>query len=346
MADFFISYNGDDTEWALWIAAQLKAAGRSVIVHAWDFRPGANFILEMDRAMKEASRTIAVLSPSYLGALYTHPEWAAAFARDPTGTKRSLVPVRVRRVELSGLLGQIVYIDLAGKSEDAARQALLEGVAERVPETAARRPGSAAAPFPGAIPSPPRVGLPNGGDPVSAAVDLAGAGRVQDAIEALLAAIEQEPGRALAHYNLALLFDALGKTADAVRHYRRAIALGDETGDAHSNLGLIYLRSGETEAAAREFRSALAVYPAHASALGGLGSVAVREKRYDDAVSLYRQVVHARPDDVVSRNNLADALLQAGRPEEARIEIAKALLEDPLDAVCRRTEQEILEALR
>jgi len=42
---FFISYNGKDEDWAKWIAWQLEAAGYSVIIQAWDFRPGDNFVL-------------------------------------------------------------------------------------------------------------------------------------------------------------------------------------------------------------------------------------------------------------------------------------------------------------
>jgi len=60
---FFISYNKADREWAEWIAWALEEAGYSTILQAWDFGPGANFVLEMDKAAKEAERTIAVLSP-------------------------------------------------------------------------------------------------------------------------------------------------------------------------------------------------------------------------------------------------------------------------------------------
>jgi uncharacterized protein YndB with AHSA1/START domain len=55
------------------------------IIQAWDFRPGGNFVLQMQQAASEAERTIAVVSPHYLKSLYTQPEWAAAFAQDPTG---------------------------------------------------------------------------------------------------------------------------------------------------------------------------------------------------------------------------------------------------------------------
>lgn len=53
MKDFFISYNHADRAWAEWIAWQLEQVGFSVEIQAWDFRPGSNFVLEMDRATKE-----------------------------------------------------------------------------------------------------------------------------------------------------------------------------------------------------------------------------------------------------------------------------------------------------
>ena len=81
MKDFFVSYNKADRAWAEWIAWVLEEAGYSTVIQAWDFRPGSNFVLEMQKAAAEAERTIAVLSPEYLTARFTQPEWAAAEAR-------------------------------------------------------------------------------------------------------------------------------------------------------------------------------------------------------------------------------------------------------------------------
>ena len=41
--DFFISYTSTDRPWAEWIAWQLEHEGFSVVIQAWDFRPGGNF---------------------------------------------------------------------------------------------------------------------------------------------------------------------------------------------------------------------------------------------------------------------------------------------------------------
>jgi tetratricopeptide (TPR) repeat protein len=128
MKDFLISYNKADVSWAKWIAWQLEDQGYTTILQAWDFRPGSNFVLEMQKAMEHSSRTIAVLSPDYLTSRFTQPEWAAAFAEDPTGEKGLLVPIRVRDCEPKGLIPQIIYVDLVGIMESAARLELIEGV--------------------------------------------------------------------------------------------------------------------------------------------------------------------------------------------------------------------------
>src|SRR5262249_46572284 len=82
----------------------------------------------MQKAAEDAERTIALLSPAYLAARYTQPEWAAAFSQDPTGHKRILVPARIHDCDLTGLLPQIVYIDLVALEEEPAKRRLLEGV--------------------------------------------------------------------------------------------------------------------------------------------------------------------------------------------------------------------------
>ena len=156
--DFFSSYNKADKAWAEWIAWELENEGFTCGLQAWDFRPGGNFVLEMDKAAKLASRTIAVLSPDYLTSQFTKPEWAAAFAQDPTGSKGILVPVRVRECKPEGLLGPIIYIDLVDLPEEAAMETLIAGVKKRraKPSSPPRFPGTTplqkAPHFPGALP--------------------------------------------------------------------------------------------------------------------------------------------------------------------------------------------------
>ena len=144
--DFFVSYNRHDQTWAEWIAWTLEAAGYTVVIQAWDFRPGGNFVLDMQRAAAQADRTIAVLSEHYLASKFTQPEWAAAFAQDPTGENRSLIPLRVSECVLTGMLATIVYVDLVDIAETAAQSLVLQAVqtGRTKPEQKPHFPGQAA----------------------------------------------------------------------------------------------------------------------------------------------------------------------------------------------------------
>jgi hypothetical protein len=166
--DFFISYTRPDRAWAEWIAWILEEAGSTCTIDVWDFGAGSNFALKMDQAARECDRTIMVLTDTYLQAAYPSAEWAAAFAVDPRGETRKLVPVRVAECRPQGLLRSIVSIDLVGLSEPEARAALLAGVGPRPkPASAPAFPGSAAtappriqstpAPFPGPTATLPRT---------------------------------------------------------------------------------------------------------------------------------------------------------------------------------------------
>ena len=123
--DFFISRNGADRAWAEWIAWELEEAGYTTVLQDWDFRPGQNFVLKMQGAATNCKRTIAVLSPDFLAAEFTQPEWMAAFRQDPKGDKGLLIPIRVQECEPPGLLASLAYIDVFGLEEEEALQRLL-----------------------------------------------------------------------------------------------------------------------------------------------------------------------------------------------------------------------------
>jgi TIR domain/NB-ARC domain len=112
-------------------------------------------VLRMQEATARANLTLAVLSEPYLQASYTQPEWAAAFAQDPNGKDRRLIPVRVGECALTGMLRSIICIDLINLREEEAERALLNGLKpSEEPARLPRFPGNRAtldvsgAPFP------------------------------------------------------------------------------------------------------------------------------------------------------------------------------------------------------
>lgn len=153
--DFFVSYTGKDGQWAQWIAWVLEEAGYSTVIQAWDILPGNNFLEEMDRATREAERTIAVLSAAYFQSKYTGIEWQVAFRKDSQGHNRTLIPIRIQNFDIEGLLGSAVYIDLVNLSESEAEQRILNRMraikaGRGKPETRPKFPKTA---FPG-VPQP------------------------------------------------------------------------------------------------------------------------------------------------------------------------------------------------
>jgi TIR domain/Phage integrase, N-terminal SAM-like domain len=83
--------------WAEWIAEQLEAAGYTTLLQPWDFRPGGDFLRQMQHATSSAQRTVAVLSPAYFGSRFGEAEWRAAFAKDPTGELPDSYPITGKR---------------------------------------------------------------------------------------------------------------------------------------------------------------------------------------------------------------------------------------------------------
>jgi tetratricopeptide (TPR) repeat protein len=159
--DFFLSYAQPDRAWAEWIARILEAAGYRVFIQAWDSVPGSNWLQAMQAGTRDAARVIAVLSHDYLDSVFCAAEWQAAWARDPDGTGRRLLTVRVTACDRPGLLAGVVGTDLFGLAEPEAATRMLHMVeaaetGRDKPPAPAGYPGSgppkSAAAFPGAVP--------------------------------------------------------------------------------------------------------------------------------------------------------------------------------------------------
>jgi DNA-directed RNA polymerase specialized sigma24 family protein len=134
---YFISSDKNDLAWAEWIAWIVEDLGFQAIMQAWDFTPGKSWTQEMQEATKNSDATICILTDDFLNSGFTAAEWQSAFADDPTGEKRKIIPIRVKPCAPDGLLKTRIYADLVGKDKNSAKDivkcALLEG--RRKPST-------------------------------------------------------------------------------------------------------------------------------------------------------------------------------------------------------------------
>ncbi|WP_018501667.1 toll/interleukin-1 receptor domain-containing protein [Parafrankia discariae] len=153
--DFLISCTEADVDWGQWIAHQLQVADYKVHLDALDMVAGTGRVAEWHDAVQYSTRTIAVLSESYLtAARKIQSQWQAAWESDGTGAgeggvERRLIPVVVRPCSPGGLLGGITPIDLISRLDDreVAREYLLEEIEATL--TGRRRRSATAPPFPG-----------------------------------------------------------------------------------------------------------------------------------------------------------------------------------------------------
>jgi tetratricopeptide (TPR) repeat protein len=125
---FFISYAAADRSWAAWIAWALETTGYSTFVDARDIEYGQSFVHQVRQALAHCDQMIMLLTPRYLMSELTAAELSAAFARDPTGGRGLLLPVRVEKCDPGDRIGGMGFVDLVGLDEASARNRLLRHI--------------------------------------------------------------------------------------------------------------------------------------------------------------------------------------------------------------------------
>lgn len=78
MADIFVSYTSADSQWAQWIATDLRSLGHVPHVHEWEIGPGEDILGWMQHHLGTADHVLCVVSEAYLKAPYSTLERNAA----------------------------------------------------------------------------------------------------------------------------------------------------------------------------------------------------------------------------------------------------------------------------
>ncbi len=136
MKDFFISYTGTDSKYAEWVAQLLEENNYSVIIQAWDFRPGDNFVSKINESLIECKKLIVILSNNYLSSKWCEAEWTSKLTEQIKLNERRIIPIRIEPIDLKGLFSPIVYIDIVDKTEQEAALEILNGISETHPRIA------------------------------------------------------------------------------------------------------------------------------------------------------------------------------------------------------------------
>ena len=130
---------------------------------------------------------------------------------------------------------------------------------------------------------------------------------------------------------LAFWYGTAGRKDEALEQLRAAIAHKPDYATAHSNLGNLLYDLKRYDEAEKEWRVAIRADPDHATAHSNLGNLLYDLKRYDEAEKEYREAIRADPDDAEAHANLGFLLSAIDRKEEAIQEFNTALnLKDQL----------------
>ncbi|HET9178570.1 MAG TPA: tetratricopeptide repeat protein [Terriglobia bacterium] len=131
---------------------------------------------------------------------------------------------------------------------------------------------------------------------VEQGIQLEEAGRIEDSIAAHLKALELDPGLALAHANLIILYGKTKQPEKAGEHYREAVRLNPNLAEAHYNYGVLLMGEGKMAEAEQAFRRALKANPVYAEAYNNLGVALEQQGKLDEALQSFEKAVERKPD--------------------------------------------------
>ena len=137
---------------------------------------------------------------------------------------------------------------------------------------------------------------------------LAGLGRVREAINLYREALRMKPDYAEAHNNLGNALASIGQHAQAAEQYREALRLKPDYPIAHSNLGNALTADGKVGEAIGHYEEAVLALPASPHVHNNYGEALIIMGKTAEAIAQFREALRLKPDLTEAKDNLAKAL--------------------------------------
>ncbi len=122
----------------------------------------------------------------------------------------------------------------------------------------------------------------------------------------LLAVAPEHPG-GLQYFGI--LSHQRGNSALALKLMDRALARNEQNPDCHYNIGLVYAALGRMDEAAAHNRRALALRPGYADAHTNLANALLSQNKAGEAIEHFRWALRQQPQSIGAHVNLAGAML-------------------------------------
>ena len=154
---------------------------------------------------------------------------------------------------------------------------------------------------------------------------LARQGKLKQARDHYVKALQINPTFPRAHNNLANALARQGKREEAIAHYTKALELKPNFPKAHNNLANVLARQGKNQKAIAHYTKALEIKPDFAGAHNNLGNVLEGQGKSKEAVFHFSRALELKPDFVEAHFNLGNALARQGKMDQAQAHFIRAL---------------------
>ena len=159
--------------------------------------------------------------------------------------------------------------------------------------------------------------------------NLTRTGRAAEALPLLERALQLQPAYAQAENNLGIALMRLGRAEEGVRRFQRAIELQPRLAETHYNLGLAQAESGAFAAAIPHFAETVRLRPDHVGAELNWGVALALSNRLSEARPHFERAVSLDPESAPLRQTYGRVLLGVGEVREAVKQLREALRLDP-----------------
>ncbi|MBI2834084.1 MAG: tetratricopeptide repeat protein [Acidobacteria bacterium] len=128
-----------------------------------------------------------------------------------------------------------------------------------------------------------------------------------------------------------------GKHDEAIARFREALTLAPSCADCHYNIGAAYAQKKDYANAETAFKTTIALKSDYLPAYNGLTSIYNAQRRFDDAAAITAQAAKLGPPGGASGNvealyNQAVVFWNAGKIAEAKQQFAQVIASDPSHA--------------
>lgn len=135
-------------------------------------------------------------------------------------------------------------------------------------------------------------------------IALQGIGRQAEAVDALRAAVQHAPQQMQIYGRLGHLLITLGRLEEALDCYRALQKLSPNEPGVHGNMGAILFSAGHLEEAVAEYRLELRLFPEVASVYDNLAGALSSQGKFTESIAASRQAIGLDPVAAQAHSNL------------------------------------------